>query len=60
MRRILAAGVLLTVRDDDEDNLLGATLFSVFGYFYVKNKGEGGIVAHLMLTKMQDEPKEPE
>ncbi|MDR2196628.1 MAG: hypothetical protein LBO07_01525 [Coriobacteriales bacterium] len=41
-------------------NFIGATLFSVFGYFYVKNKGEGGIVAHLMLTKMQDEPKEPE
>jgi hypothetical protein len=39
-------------------NFVGATVFSIFGYFYVKNKGKGGIVANLMLTKMQGSPKE--
>ncbi|MDR2109376.1 MAG: hypothetical protein LBP28_07985 [Coriobacteriales bacterium] len=39
-------------------NFVGATVFSIFGYFYVKNKGKGGVVSHLMLTRMQGDPKE--
>jgi len=32
-------------------NFIGASLFSVFGYFYIKSGGKGRIIPHLLLTR---------
>lgn len=32
-------------------NFIGATVFSIFGYFYVKNRGKGGIVGRLVPSR---------
>lgn len=36
-------------------NLIGAVVFSVFGYFYVKTKGKGGVAKHFIPTVLSDE-----
>lgn len=36
-------------------NLIGAVVFSVFGYFYVKTKGKGRVAKHFIPTVLSDE-----
>ena len=35
-------------------NFIGAVVFSVIGYFYIKSKGRGRLVKQFILTKMND------
>lgn len=36
-------------------NLIGALVFSAFGYLYVKNRGKGGIIARFVPRKKQED-----
>lgn len=40
-------------------NLIGAVVFSVFGYFYVKTKGKGRVAKHFIPTVLSDEQLAP-
>lgn len=40
-------------------NLIGAVVFSVFGYFYVKTKGKGRVAKHFIPTVLSDEQPAP-
>ena len=41
-------------------NLIGAVVFSFFGFFYVKTKGQGKIARSLIPNVLEDTPEEPE
>lgn len=40
-------------------NLIGAVVFSFFGFFYVKTKGQGKIARSLIPNVLEDTPEEP-
>lgn len=50
---------LLDTMEDMLVNFIGATVFSVIGYFYVKSKGKGKI-ARMFIPQVMTEPKHPE
>ena len=41
-------------------NFIGAVVFSVIGYFYVKTKGEGRFARHFIPEVLEDKPRKPE
>jgi hypothetical protein len=46
---------LIDTMEDLFVNFIGAFVFSVIGYFYVKNKGKGGIVGRFVPTMKEEE-----
>ena len=46
---------LLDTMEDLIVNFIGAVVFSVFGYFYVKNRGKGNLVWRLIPRKKEKE-----
>jgi hypothetical protein len=48
---------LLDTMKDLIVNLIGAVVFSVFGYFYVKRRGRGHFVQRFLLRHMDEETK---
>lgn len=46
---------LIDTMEDLFVNFVGSVVFSVFGYFYVKHKGQGRVVNNVLLTRMTDE-----
>ena len=41
-------------------NFIGAVVFSVIGYFYVKTKGEARFARHFIPEVLEDKPRKPE
>ena len=46
---------LIDTMEDLFVNFIGATIYSIFGYIYVKTKGRKGIAGRFMLRKIKDE-----